>query len=155
MNSGMQPGLNGLERARGVTRTVLFWIVMLVVAVVFYHMAGAKTVRVSAISYNDLTAQIEKGNVASAVFAVGQTTTTLRVVLRSSSEATSVTLANALIPEVTDELKKNSVPMTFKSESANDLLSLAVNFAPLFLIVAFWLFMMSKMRKKQLPSNPS
>jgi ATP-dependent Zn protease len=155
MNSGMQPALNMLERVRSVTRTILFWLLMIVVAVVLYHMASAKTAKVNTINYNDLTAQIEKGNVASAEFAVGQTTTALHVVLHTSSEATSASIANALIPEVTDELKKSNIPMTFKSENANDLLSTVVNFAPLFIIVAFWFFMMSKMKKKQLPSNPS
>ena len=155
MNSGMQPGLNAMESARSVTRTVLFWLVMIVVAVVFYHMASAKTGGVNTINYNDLAAEIEKGNVASAEFGVGQTTTTLHLVLRSSSEGRSATIANALIPEVTDELKKSSVPMTFKSENASHWNSFVVNFAPLPIIVAFWVFMMSKMRKKQLPSNPS
>jgi ATP-dependent Zn protease len=154
MNSATQPESGSPENAARVRRNVMFWLLMLMFGFVFFLFASRRTQKPDSIDYSDLTEEVAKGNIASSQFAVEQSTTTVHVVLRDSGRTVKVTIANVLIPDLTEELEKSGVPINFSRDSAEEWKSLALNFAPLIVVVGFWLVILSWYRKKRMPSNP-
>ena len=65
---------------------------------------------------------------------------------RDATKFKGVTIANTAIPDVTKSLQDHNVLYNYKEVKTADWLSFLVNFAPLILLVLFWVFMMKQMQ---------
>ncbi len=124
-------------------RTLSFWIVI-IVAVFLWKMAtvrenhpGAET-----LNYTQFMEQVDGLNVSTANFLVSDKTAEVSGSLRGSQKAYTTTVPNEVIPDLTDRLRKQGVPIEIKGGTSKDPLSVAINFAPIILLVLFWIFMM-------------
>jgi cell division protease FtsH len=124
-------------------RTISFWVVI-IVAVFLWKMAYVKENGHDAetLNYTQFMEQTNKGNVGSANFTVSEHTAAVSGSLRESQKAYAATVPNEVIPDLTDRLRKQGVPIEIKGGTSNGPLSVAVNFAPIILLVLFWIFMM-------------
>jgi len=143
-----------------VVRTVLFWVMMIALAVVLWQMAskpnGQKSV--SAMSYSDFMNQVDKNNVGSAKLLVSQSTAQIQGQLCTPGQNFSVTIPKEVIPDLTERLRKQGATVEVEEIKDTKLTNLLVNFSPILLIVGIWIFMMRQMRagrKQSPPGNPS
>lgn len=126
---------------------------MLLLAVVLWRMASRPQATVQTVTYNDFVSELEHNNIRSAEFTVDASTATLQGTLKESGEKVEVRIAKELIADLTTQLKAANVPTTFKAGTATDARSTLLNFAPMVLLVGFWLYLIRAMRKSR--STPS
>jgi ATP-dependent Zn protease len=86
--------------------------------------------------------QVDGQNVSTANFLVSDKTAEVSGSLRGSQKPYTTTVPNEVIPDLTDRLRKQGVPIEIKGGTSKDPLSVAVNFAPIILLALFWIFMM-------------
>ncbi len=130
-------------------RTILFWLVMIVLAVVLWHMAssGGTAQHEDEPSYTTFLAQIQSGNIKEVTIALSQNSAEISGVYReNATKFRNVTVANSSIPDITKALQDKGVLINIKEVKNNDWIAFVVNFAPLILIVGFWIFMMKQMQ---------
>ncbi len=130
-------------------RTILFWLVMIVLAVVLWHMAssGGQTAHEDEPSYTTFLSQIQGGNIKEVTIALSQNSAEISGVYREAEKKfRNVTVANSSIPDITKSLQDKGVLINIKEVKNNDWIAFVVNFAPLILIVGFWIFMMKQMQ---------
>ncbi len=133
--------------ASRIGRTVVFWLTMIILATILWRMASVGENRPGAekLNYTQFMEQVDGQNVGTANFLVSDKTAEVSGSLRGSHKAYTTTAPNEVIPDLTDRLRKQGVPIEVRGGSSNDPLSVAVNFAPIILLVLFWIFMMRKM----------
>jgi ATP-dependent Zn protease len=124
-------------------RTLSFWIVI-IVAVFLWKMATVKENHPGAetLNYTQFMEQVDGQNVSTANFLVSDKTAEVSGSLRGSQKPYTTTVPNEVIPDLTDRLRKQGVPIEIKGGTSKDPLSVAVNFAPIILLALFWIFMM-------------
>src|SRR5271163_979449 len=122
---------------------------MIVLAVVLWHMAssGGQTAHEDEPSYTTFLAQIQSGNIKEVTVALSQNSAEISGVYREGDKKfRNVTVANSSIPDITKSLQDKGVLINIKEVKNNDWIAFVVNFAPLILIVGFWIFMMKQMQ---------
>ena len=133
-------------------RTILFWLLMILLAVVLWKMAstGGQSAHEEEPDYSKFLTQVQSGNVERVTIYLSQNSAELQGEYHGTSPEKSkfkgVTVANTAIPDVTRVLQDKNVPYTYKEVKNADWLTFMVNFAPLILLVAFWIFMMRQMQ---------
>jgi cell division protease FtsH len=129
-------------------RTILFWLLMILLAVVLWKMAstGGQSAHEDEPNYTNFLAKVQSGGVKDVVIYLAPNSAELQGEYRDASKFKGVTIANTAIPDVTKTLQDHNVPYNFKEVKTADWLSFLVNFAPLILLVLFWVFMMKQMQ---------
>ena len=136
-----------------VVRTVLFWLLMMLLAVVLWRMSSTPrdTGSNTQISYSDFMQQTDKNNIATATFALSQSTADVSGALRDPVEAYRTTVPRESVSDLTDRLRKQGVNVSVSESPNQTWKTYLVNLAPLLLLVGFWIFMMQRMRARQMP----
>ena len=129
-------------------RTILFWLLMILLAVVLWKMAstGGQSAHEDEPSFTNFLAKVESGGVKDVTIYLAPNSAELQGEYRDSTKFKGVTIANTSIPDVTKALQDHSVLYNFKEVKNADWLTFLVNFAPLILLVLFWVFMMKQMQ---------
>ncbi len=130
-------------------RTVLFWLFMVLLAVVLWKMAstGGQTTREKELSYTDFLNQVQQGNIKEVTFILSQNSAEITGEFRQGGEKFhGVTIANSSIPDVNKALQEKGVEINNKEVSRADWFIVLVNAAPVLLLVAIWIFMMRQMQ---------
>ena len=127
-------------------RTFLFWVLMILLGGLVWQTAalhpGSGTAE--GLKYSDFMQQVDKSNVASADFLMSQNTARARGNLRAPVRRYSVTVPKEVIPDLTERLRKQNVPITVSDTRGSNLSGVLLNFAPLILLVLFWIYVMKK-----------
>jgi cell division protease FtsH len=121
---------------------------MILLAVVLWKMAstGGQSAHEDEPNYTNFLAKVQSGGVKDVVIYLAPNSAELQGEYRDASKFKGVTIANTAIPDVTKTLQDHNVPYNFKEVKTADWLSFLVNFAPLILLVLFWVFMMKQMQ---------
>ncbi len=129
-------------------RTILFWLLMILLAVVLWKMAstGGPTAHEDEPSYTNFLAKVQSGNVKDVTIYLSPNSAELQGEYRDSSKFRGVTLANTAIPDVTKAFQDQHVLYNYKEVKDANWVSLLFNFGPLILLVFFWIFMMKQMQ---------
>jgi cell division protease FtsH len=129
-------------------RTVLFWLLMILLAVVLWKMAstGGPSAHEDEPSYTNFLAKVQSGNVKDVTIYLSPNSAELQGEYRDSSKFRGVTLANTAIPDVTKAFQDQHVLYNYKEVKDANWVSLLFNFGPLILLVFFWIFMMKQMQ---------
>jgi cell division protease FtsH len=129
-------------------RTILFWLLMILLAVVLWKMAstGGQSAKEDEPSYTTFLARVQSGGVKDVTIYLAPNSAELQGENRDSTKFKGVTIANTAIPDVTKTLQDHNVLYNYKEVKTADWLSFLVNFAPLILLVLFWVFMMKQMQ---------
>jgi cell division protease FtsH len=129
-------------------RTILFWLLMILLAVVLWKMAstGGQSAHEEEPNYTNFLAKVQSGSVKDVTIYLAPNSAELQGEYRDSTKFKGVTIANTAIPDVTKSLQDHNVLYNYKEVKTADWLSFLVNFAPLILLVLFWVFMMKQMQ---------
>ena len=129
-------------------RTILFWLLMILLAVVLWRMAstGGQSAHEDEPNYTNFLAKVQSGSVKDVTVYLSPNSAELQGEYREGGKFRGVTIANAAIPDVTKALQDHNVLYNYKEVKNADWLSFLVNFAPLILLVLFWVFMMKQMQ---------
>jgi cell division protease FtsH len=129
-------------------RTILFWLLMILLAVVLWKMAstGGQTAHEEEPNYTNFLAKVQAGSVKDVTIYLAPNSAELQGEYRDATKFKGVTIANTAIPDVTKSLQDHNVLYNYKEVKTADWLSFLVNFAPLILLVLFWVFMMKQMQ---------
>jgi cell division protease FtsH len=130
-------------------RTVLFWVLMIVLAVVLWQMAASKSApsqREDEPNYTNFLSKIDSGAVKDVTISLSANSAELQGEYRDNSKFKDVTVANAAIPDLTKALQEKGVPYTFKEVKDASWLNLILQLSPFILILGFWIFMMRQMQ---------
>jgi ATP-dependent Zn protease len=159
---------NSTQRSGGsaVTRTIIFWVMMIALAVFLWSMAsrqGPQQPQASPMSYSDFMGQVDKNNVASVKLLEGRTTTKVQGTLREPATTFGATIPNEVIPDLTERLRKQGAAIEVHEATGADpasVVSLAENLAPILFIAVIAIFIFrARKRSAQLsqrqgtPSN--
>jgi cell division protease FtsH len=129
-------------------RTILFWLLMILLAVVLWKMAstGGQSAHEDEPQYTNFVAKVQSGSVKDVTIYLAPNSAELQGEYRDATKFKGVTIANTAIPDLTKSLQDHNVIYTYKEVKTADWLSFLVNFAPLILLVLFWVFMMKQMQ---------
>jgi cell division protease FtsH len=129
-------------------RTILFWLLMILLAVVLWKMAstGGQAKGEDEPQYTGFMAKVQSGEVKDVTIYLSQNSAELQGEYNNNTKFKGVTLANTAIPDVTKALQEKNVRFNYKEVKNGDWITILVNFAPLILLVAFWIFMMKQMQ---------
>ena len=121
---------------------------MILLAVVLWKMAstGGQSAHEDEPNYTNFLAKVQSGNVKDVTIYLAPNSAELQGEYRDATKFKGVTIANTAIPDVTKSLQDHNVLYNYKEVKTADWLSFLVNFAPLILLVLFWVFMMKQMQ---------
>ena len=146
-------------------RSFLFWLLMLVLAVVLWKMAekdqpsGPSEPSIS-MSYSDFMAQVDKNNVSSVRLFESPATAEVQGQLREPQEKFRTIIPKETIPALTERLRKQGVPVEVSEDNSATWPRLLVNLSPFLVILALWIFMVGRKWHKtksaqNLPAAPT
>ena len=129
-------------------RTILFWLLMILLAVVLWKMAstGGPSAHEDEPSYTNFLAKVQSGNVKDVTIYLSPNSAELQGEYRDNTKFRGVTIANTAIPDVTKAFQDQHVLYNYKEVKDANWVSLLFNFGPLILLVFFWIFMMKQMQ---------
>jgi cell division protease FtsH len=129
-------------------RTILFWLLMILLAVVLWRMAstGGQSAHDDEPQYTNFLAKVQGNSVKDVTIYLSPNSAELQGEYREGGKFRGVTVANTAIPDITKALQEHNVVYNFKEVKNADWLTFLVNFGPLLLLVLFWVFMMKQMQ---------
>jgi cell division protease FtsH len=129
-------------------RTILFWLLMILLAVVLWRMAstGGQSAHDDEPQYTNFLAKVQNNSVKDVQIYLSPNSAELQGEYREGGKFRGVTIANTAIPDVTKVLQDHNVIYNYKEVKNADWLTFLVNFGPLLLLVLFWVFMMKQMQ---------
>ena len=121
---------------------------MILLAVVLWKMAstGGQAKGEDEPQYTGFMAKVQSGEVKDVTIYLSQNSAELQGEYNNNTKFKGVTLANTAIPDVTKALQEKNVRFNYKEVKNGDWITILVNYAPLILLVAFWIFMMKQMQ---------
>ncbi|HTW24903.1 MAG TPA: ATP-dependent zinc metalloprotease FtsH, partial [Candidatus Baltobacteraceae bacterium] len=129
-------------------RTVLFWLLMAVLAVVLWKMAsqGGPTAHEDEPTYTNFLNKVEGGSVKDVTIELSPNSAEIEGEYRDGGKFKGVTIANSAIPDVTKTLQDKGVLFNYKEVKDANWLTLIINLSPFIVILAIWIFMMRQMQ---------
>ena len=111
----------------------------------------------ASIGYSDFMAQVDKNNVASVRLLESPATAEVEGQLRDPQERFRTTIPKETIPALTEQLRKQGVPVQVSEDNSVGWPRLLANMAPFLLIVALWVFMIGRRwrRARSIQNSPA
>src|SRR6202162_1745402 len=122
---------------------------MILLAVVLWKMAstGSQSAQEEDSRFAKFEAKLQAGQVKGVTIYLSQNSAEIQGEYRdSATKFKNVTIANTAIPDITKVLQDHNVLYSYKEVKNADWMTFLVNFAPLILLVLFWVFMMKQMQ---------
>jgi cell division protease FtsH len=121
-------------------KSLLFWMVLMVVAVMVWNFSTRFQAREQAMSFSTFMTQVESGQVASVTITGNEITGVLK------SNETFQTHAPAQYEGLANELRAKGVLITAKEPTTSPWSTLLYSWAPILLLIGFWIFFMRQMQ---------
>jgi cell division protease FtsH len=140
-----------------VSRTILFWVLMIALAVVLWQMASAKKSEPAApeMSYSDFMTQVDQNNVNSAHLSESPSTAEIQGQLRQPPEAFRVTIPKETIPQLTEKLRKQGAVVEVSEMHAYNWKDRVLNWGIVVGLIGLWIFSMSRLGRNRQAAPPS
>jgi cell division protease FtsH len=126
----------------------MFWLFIIMLAVLLWTLVSksGQTAREEEPSYSEFTAQVDRGNVKEVTLYLSPTSYEIEGEWREPSKKFRTTIFKEAAPDLAKTLRDKSVLINVKEVNRADWVTFLLNAAPLFLLVAFWIFMMRQMQ---------
>ncbi len=125
----------------------MFWLFIIMLAVLLWTLVSksGQSAREDEPSYSDFMAQVDRGNVKEVTMYLAPTSYELDGEWREPSKKFRTTIFKESAPDLAKTLRDKNVLINVKEVNRADWVTFLLNAAPLFLLVAFWIFMMRQM----------
>jgi cell division protease FtsH len=129
-------------------KTIMFWLFIIMLAVLLWTLVSksGQSAREEEPSYSEFMAQVDRGNVKDVVLYLSPTSYEVEGEWREPSKKFRTTVFKESAADLTKTLRDKQVLITVKEVNRADWVTFLLNAAPLFLLVAFWIFMMRQMQ---------
>ncbi len=126
----------------------MFWLFIIMLAVLLWTLVSksGQSAREEEPSYSEFMAQVDRGNVKDVVLYLSPNSYEIEGEWREPSKKFRTTIFKESAPDLAKTLRDKSVLITVKEVNRADWVTFLLNAAPLFLLVAFWIFMMRQMQ---------
>jgi 2-C-methyl-D-erythritol 2,4-cyclodiphosphate synthase len=141
------------------TKTILFWISIILLGVMLWKLVSAKPgSRENEITYSDFMAKVDAGDIKEATLYLEQNSYDLWGQDIRSGRGLHTTLFKEAAPSAIEQLRQKGVQVKVQEVHGTDWVLLLLNGLPLLLLVGFCLFLMRQMQKTRFRAtlvNPS
>jgi cell division protease FtsH len=131
-------------------RAILFWLLMVMLAVVLWKMTstGTQSPQPDEPNYTTFLSKVQEGNVKEATIYLSQNSAEIQGEYRepAGKKFRKVVVANSSIPDITKALQEKGVVISIQEVKSADWITILINALPLVLLVALWVFMMRQMQ---------
>ena len=129
-------------------KTIMFWLFIVMLAVLLWTLVSksGQSAREEEPSYSDFMAQVERSNVKEVTLYLSPTSYEIEGEWREPSKKFRTTIFKESAPDLAKTLRDKQVLINVKEVNRADWVTFLLNAAPLFLLVAFWIFMMRQMQ---------
>jgi cell division protease FtsH len=126
----------------------MFWLFIIMLAVLLWTLVSksGQSAREEEPSYSDFMAQVDRGNVKEVTLYLSPTSYEIEGEWREPSKKFRTTIFKESAPDLAKTLRDKQVLINVKEVNRADWVTFLLNAAPLFLLVAFWIFMMRQMQ---------
>jgi len=126
----------------------MFWLFIIMLAVLLWTLVSksGQSAREEEPSYSEFMAQVDRGNVKEVTLYLSPTSYEIEGEWREPSKKFRTTIFKETAPDLTKTLRDKQVLINVKEVNRADWVTFLLNAAPLFLLVAFWIFMMRQMQ---------
>jgi cell division protease FtsH len=143
--------------ASSAVRSVMFWALMVLLAVVFWWMTnvGKAGKEELPIDYSAFMHEVDLNNIAGVSLRTSQSTTEIKGEFRQPSQKFKVTIPKEVIPSLMDQLRHQGIPIEVKTSGNASWLDFMVNLAPFLLLLGLWIFILKRKLTKSDQSEPN
>ncbi len=129
-------------------KTIMFWLFIIMLGVLLWTLVSksGQSAREEQPSYSEFMAQVDRGNVKEVTMYLSPNSYDVEGEWREPSKKFRTTIFKESAPDLTKTLREKQVLINVKEVSRADWVTFLLNAAPLFLLVAFWIFMMRQMQ---------
>jgi cell division protease FtsH len=129
-------------------RTILFWLVMILLAVLLWKMTqtGGPASRELNPSYTDFLSNVDRGNVKEVTLYLSQFSAEAQGELKEPSGKFRLIIPKESIPDVTKALRDKSVQISIKEVTRGDWLNIAFNLLPILFMLGLFIFVFRQMQ---------
>ncbi len=129
-------------------KTIMFWLFIIMLAVLLWTLVSksGQSAREEEPSYSEFMAQVDRGNVKEVTLYLSLTSYEIEGEWREPSKKFRTTIFKESAPDLAKTLRDKQVLINVKEVNRADWVTFLLNAAPLFLLVAFWIFMMRQMQ---------
>jgi cell division protease FtsH len=129
-------------------KTIMFWLFIIMLAVLLWTLVSksGQSAREEEPSYSEFMANVDRGNVKDVVLYLSPNSYEIEGEWREPSKKFRTTIFKESAPDLAKDLREKNVLITVKEVNRADWVTFLLNAAPLFLLVAFWIFMMRQMQ---------
>jgi len=126
----------------------MFWLFIIMLAVLLWTLVSksGQSAREEEPSYSEFMAQVDRGNVKEVTLYLAPTSYEIEGEWREPSKKFRTTIFKESAPDLAKTLRDKQVLINVKEVNRADWVTFLLNAAPLFLLVAFWIFMMRQMQ---------
>jgi cell division protease FtsH len=126
----------------------MFWLFIIMLAVLLWTLVSksGQSAREEEPSYSEFMAQVDRGNVKEVTLYLSPTSYEIEGEWREPSKKFRTTIFKESSPDLAKTLRDKQVLINVKEVNRADWVTFLLNAAPLFLLVAFWIFMMRQMQ---------
>jgi cell division protease FtsH len=126
----------------------MFWLFIIMLAVLLWTLVSksGQSAREEEPSYSEFMAQVDRGNVKEVTLYLSPTSYEIEGEWREPSKKFRTTIFKESSPDLAKTLRDKNVLINVKEVNRADWVTFLLNAAPLFLLVAFWIFMMRQMQ---------
>jgi cell division protease FtsH len=129
-------------------KTIMFWLFIIMLAVLLWTLVSksGQSAREEEPSYSQFMAEVDRGNVKEVTLYLSPTSYEVEGEWREPSKKFRTTIFKESAPDLAKTLRDKNVLINVKEVNRADWVTFLLNAAPLFLLVAFWIFMMRQMQ---------
>ena len=150
------PGLPPRSPVSSEVRIILFWVLMILLATVFWYVKDERSNQtVQVVSYSDFLQQVDQKNIASAKFDTSKSTTDVQGLFRQPPQAYKVTIPKEATSPLIERLRNQGVPIEVGTEASVSWPRFIVNISPFLLLLGVWILMLRRKGTKPASSAPS
>jgi cell division protease FtsH len=126
----------------------MFWLFIIMLGVLLWTLVSksGQSAREEEPSYSEFMAQVERGNVKEVTLYLSPNSYEVEGEWREPSKKFRTTIFKESAPDLATTLREKQVLINVKEVNRADWVTFLLNAAPLFLLVAFWIFMMRQMQ---------
>jgi cell division protease FtsH len=126
----------------------MFWLFIILLGVLLWTLVSrsGQSAREEEPSYSEFMAQVDRGNVKEVTLYLAPTSYEIEGEWREPSKKFRTTIFKESAPDLAKTLRDKQVLINVKEVNRADWVTFLVNGLPIFLLVAFWIFMMRQMQ---------